>query len=373
MTLLALKIEVFLKAYKCEMPEIGLLQPADPILNAAGEDIRRRIFMSSDLHGRDLCLRPEFTIPVCLHHLEKGTSRKRYGYHGKVFRQRQNEQVEFLQAGIEDIGAKNRTAADARSLLEAVEMLRTLGKGRLSITIGDQAIFEAVLKSLGLPKSWRERLGRAFGDPVRMAADLERLSGKNGDPLAHLPQALARAIANADRDGVTDLVAKKIQSDGLATQSGRSAEEIAKRMLEKAELATARLPDEKREVLEAFLKLDLSIANANAKLWAFARRTRIPLGDGLEAFHKRCRAIEKLKLENVSVRYKAGFGRQLDYYTGFVFEIRSPGKAGAKPLAGGGRYDHLLTLLGSKTDIPAIGFAIFPDRFTVKIGKASAR
>ncbi len=80
--------------------------------------------------------------------------------------------------GIEDIGAKNAIAADAKCLREAVELLRHLGKNKLAITIGDQAIFEAVLKSLGLPKAWRERLGRAFGDSDRLKADLDRLSGK---------------------------------------------------------------------------------------------------------------------------------------------------------------------------------------------------
>jgi len=50
----------------------------------------------------------------------------------------------------------------------------------------------------------------------------------------------------------------------------------------------------------------------------------------------------------------------LDYYTGFVFEVY--GKQKNYPLVGGGRYDRLLTLLGSPQEIPAVGFAIWVDR-----------
>ena len=355
MTALATQIETFLRERKCTLPDIGLLQPADPILDAAGEDIRRRIFMTADLRGNALCLRPEFTIPVCLAHIESGRAKKRYGYVGKVFRQREDEPAEFLQAGIEDIGAKNAIAADVKSLREAVELLRELGKGKLTITIGDQAIFEAVLKSLGLPKAWRERLGRAFGDKARLKADLDRLSGGGSQVLDNLSPELAEAVAEMDRSAVAQYIGTELDKAGLSQQSGRSADEITARLMEKAQLAQTTLPPEKREILEGFLSLDLPLANANRQLWAFARRAHVPLGDALEAFHRRSAAIEKLGLENVSVRYKTAFGRRLDYYTGFVFEIRVAGKPTDKPLAGGGRYDRLLNLLGYKSESAGCG------------------
>ena len=60
------------------------------------------------------------------------------------------------------------------------------------------------------------------------------------------------------------------------------------------------------------------------------------------------------------IRYDAAFGRPLDYYTGLVFEISEPGAA--RPLAGGGRYDRLLTLLGADKPIPGVGFSVWLDR-----------
>ncbi len=374
MTTLTARIETFLKQNKCVLAEIGLLQPADPILNASGEDIRRRIFITADQHGKDLCLRPEFTIPVCLEHLKTGKAKTRYGYVGKVFRHRADEPTEFVQAGIEDIGARNPFKADARSLSDALGLLRLLGKSRLTVSIGDQAVFEAVLKSLGLPGAWRQRLVRAFGDKARLMADLDRLEGKGERANGELPPKLQKALDAADRDAVTHYIAGEMKKAGLSSQTGRSAEEIAARMMEKAELATTRLTHENREILEMFLGLDLPLAKANAQLWSFSRKTGIPLGEALEDFHRRTLAIQSLGLENVQIRYQAAFGRRLDYYTGFVFEVRGGGQM-VKPLAGGGRYDRLLTVLGSGETVPAIGFAVYVDRVlpTAKAGGLKAK
>jgi len=50
--------------------------------------------------------------------------------------------------------------------------------------------------------------------------------------------------------------------------------------------------------------------------------------------------------------------RGLAYYTGFVFEVFDRGKK-ERALAGGGRYDKLLSLMSDgKTDLPALGFGM---------------
>ena len=52
--------------------DLPVLHPVDPFLEAAGEDIRRRIFVTEGSSGERFCLRPDFTIPVCRHHLAAG-------------------------------------------------------------------------------------------------------------------------------------------------------------------------------------------------------------------------------------------------------------------------------------------------------------
>jgi ATP phosphoribosyltransferase regulatory subunit len=71
------------------------------------------------------------------------------------------------------------------------------------------------------------------------------------------------------------------------------------------------------------------------------------------------------------IDYASQFGRTMEYYSGFVFEMRAA--TAALPVAGGGRYDGLLTSLGAKQPTPAIGLAIFCDRLLAAIAAQGAR
>ena len=54
------------------------------------------------------------------------------------------------------------------------------------------------------------------------------------------------------------------------------------------------------------------------------------------------------------VTYNSGLVRDLNYYTGLIFECYIEGFS--EPVASGGRYDTLLKNFG--VDAPAVGFAI---------------
>src|SRR5712672_94272 len=71
----------------------AILQPAEPFLDLSGEDIRKRMFLTSDPHGRELCLRPDLTIPVSRDYLASPTAGKVAGfcYLGTIFRHRSTE------------------------------------------------------------------------------------------------------------------------------------------------------------------------------------------------------------------------------------------------------------------------------------------
>ena len=117
---------------------VPILQPADPYLDTAGEALRRRIFLTRGESGETLCLRPDFTIPVCLSHIAHGAALpRRYSYLGLVFRQIRAEGSEFRQAGIEDLGDPAYADADARALADALASLAAAGLSRpLDIEIG---------------------------------------------------------------------------------------------------------------------------------------------------------------------------------------------------------------------------------------------
>ena len=64
--------------------------------------------------------------------------------------------------------------------------------------------------------------------------------------------------------------------------------------------------------------------------------------------------MQNLKRLKEEINFISNFGRDIEYYTGIVFEVFS----GNKEIARGGRYDDLLKSLGAKKKIPAVGAAI---------------
>src|ERR1700733_15031221 len=93
--------------------ETSVLQPAEIFLDRAGEEIRHRTFVLADPSGRELCLRPDLTIPTCRMHLAQGgVFPARLCYNGLVFRHQPSEPerpTQFLQAGAELLGLDDRS------------------------------------------------------------------------------------------------------------------------------------------------------------------------------------------------------------------------------------------------------------------------
>lgn len=356
----AAALQTYMEAH-ATLITIPVIQPAEPFLDMAGEDLRRRIFLTESETGEQLCLRPEFTIPVCLSHIAEGShTPARYACLGEVFRQRRTGGSEFFQAGIEDLGDADTAKADARSLTEAVEMVRLAAPDApLEILLGDQTIFEAVLKALGLPRGWRMRLARTFGNEGLLKETLTDLSSERPKP--SLSPEMANLASKADAAALSAAIADEMQATGFPAHAGRSPEEIAARLIEKSELASVKLTKTQFAALTEFLAIREPLSAATEHLRRFSQAESIDLGAALTAFSERATEIASLGLDTSAVTYDAAFGRPLDYYTGLVFEIRSKEKdLGA--LAGGGRYDRLLTLLGAEKPIPGVGFSLWLDR-----------
>src|SRR3989344_1891922 len=75
--------------------------------------------------------------------------------------------------------------------------------------------------------------------------------------------------------------------------------------------------------------------------------------------------LEYLEEMNIQYNINKNLVRGLSYYTRTVFEIIENGRSeDGTPLtlAGGGRYDYLARQIGSKKDVPAVGFSIGVDR-----------
>lgn len=343
--------------------DVPVLQPADPFLELSGEDIRRRLFVTSDEEGAELCLRPEFTIPAALEYLRAGVVGRRIDqvYCGPVFRHRPGESGEFVQVSLESIGRIDREAADADILAESYHAVAEIAGGEaLAINIGDLGLFSALLEALAVDAATRRRLALALGEGrIETLVDPAKMGARKAEPrgLARYSGVLD-ALKGADPDEAKAFVKDLLSMAGITATGGRTAEDIAGRFLKRAHEESQALGTEQAAILRRFLAIAGDPDEVAAALRALADEASLDLGAAIDRFEERTGFMDARGLPLARMRASAGFARNMDYYSGFVFDIRHEGSE--RPLVGGGRYDRLFERLGR--EVPGIGAAIWVDR-----------
>ncbi|PSC04592.1 ATP phosphoribosyltransferase regulatory subunit [Alsobacter soli] len=343
--------------------EPPVLQPADVFLDLSGEDIRARMFVTMDAAGHEWALRPEYTIPVARAYLASPGAAEpaALSYGGPVFRLRAGESGEFWQAGIESYGRPDAEAADAEVLGIAVEAVSALGLRKPEIRLGDVGLFTALLDALALPPVRARQLRRAYAQGQLAAAltqDFSVASAVGGEHAG-----LLRAVQGQDPKAARAFVEDVLNIAGISTVGGRSAAEIAERFLARAEAdADGGVSAEAIAVLKRFAAIAGDPDAASAQIRKLAGEAGLDIAPVLDSFDARTGFIAARGVDVGAVAFSAAFGRNLDYYTGVVFEIRDGSKADAKPIVGGGRYDRLLQTLGASHPIPAVGCSVWLDR-----------
>jgi ATP phosphoribosyltransferase regulatory subunit len=235
----------------------AILQPAEPFLDLSGEDIRKRMFLTTAPGGAEFCLRPDLTIPVSRDYLASTEAGRPAGfcYLGPVFRHSADGAAEFMQAGIESFGRADRAAADAEMLALGLEATAGYGLASPDIKTGDVALFSSLIAGLELAPAWKRRLVKDFNRKTNLAADLNRLmlGGNNARPEY---QGVLAALAGSDPKGAHALVTDLLSIAGINAVGGRSVGEIADRFLEQSALGgSSKLPRDVRGLIERFLAI----------------------------------------------------------------------------------------------------------------------
>ena len=106
------------------------------------------------------------------------------------------------------------------------------------------------------------------------------------------------------------------------------------------------------KIIREYLKINCKMSNAATTLNAFFKKNKINLIVAKNYF-----PITKDKVSKLNVNFSSSFGRHLEYYTGMVFKITINSNS-RKIQVNGGRYDNLISDLGSSKKIPAVGGAI---------------
>jgi len=356
----------------------SIIQPADVFLDQIGEQVRSRTYVFTDLAGDELCLRPDLTVPVSRLYLErhpKADIPARYCYNGPAFRfqPQGGEQAhprEFRQAGIECFGESDKERADVEIVLLAVEAVRRAGLKDFRLRFGDIALFYALLDALSLPERWRLKLRHYFWRPRAFHALLARLARgerPNGDGPV---MALAGTLANETPERAEELVAAYLEGQGLSLSGNRSLSEITARLLDHAaDLKADPLRKEVATVIDYYLAVSGPPRDVAKRIAMIAHGAGIDLGRALYAYTRRFERLEQNGVNLDQAIFATEFGRNLEYYSGLVFQIEAAGVDDA--IAGGGRYDGLLSHLGVPREVPAIGSAIHTERLLAAVGRGS--
>ena len=314
------------------------------IVQRSGENFRKFIFSFTDQNGSELCLRPDLTIASCLRYLENNLkSKEKIFYSGQAYRKSNNKKNSIIrdQVGFEIIGSKDEKNDDKEIIDTALKSLSNLNYSKGILKIGNVEIFNLLISKLDIPKRWKLRLSRHFWREDYFNDLLKRLeTNSDVDP----------TIVEVDKKRYL----KMLRDNQEAMVAGRSVKEILKRFDNKIkDPRRANRGKNVSKTIKEFLRIQCPINKAADRLNVFFKKNNINLAVDQKYFPTSNNKIQKLNVE-----FSASFGRQLEYYTGMVFKIDIKSKSKSINVINGGRYDKLISDLGAKKQIPAVGAAL---------------
>jgi len=336
--------ENIIKVFKRDgfvLSEPDVLLDSDYIIQRSGENFRKLMFTFEDDAGKSMCLRPDLTVASCIKYL-KGNSKvnSKIFYSGQAYRRSNSPKDKVIndQLGIEILGSKNKTTDDLKILRTIANSIEKIKIKNTSIKVGDVSLFQKLIESLKIPERWKMRLKRHFWRPQYFEDLLNRLeTNSDVDPTA----------INLDKKKFSEMK-NHDQSKEIAN---RKISEILSRFDRK--IKDPRSFGENKKIVKIvreFLKINCSIDKLEKTFKSFVKKNKLS-----NSVFKDLSTIKNLSKINSKTIFSTNFGRNIEYYTGIVFEIYNSSK---KEIARGGRYDGLLKSLGSKKNISAVGAAI---------------
>ena len=175
------------------------------------------------------------------------------------------------------------------------------------------------------------------------------------------------ALAGSDRKAALALVTDLMSIAGTTNVGGRTVAEIADRFLEQSTLKGGALPRDALGIIKRFLAIAGDPDDSIARLRALAEDAKLDITVAIDQFESRVGFMAARGIDTGLTRFSTSFGRGLDYYTGFEFELHAKRDSlgnGVEPLVAGGRYDGLMTQIGAASPIPAVGFSVWIEALT---------
>ncbi len=346
-----------------------IVEDAELFVRKSGGELSGMLYSFDDPGGNRVSLRPEITPSVIRHYIEHAAelgATARLSYSGPVFRYQPSQEGElrqFTQVGTELIGPAG-SEADAEILSIACGGLGELGLNGWTVRIGDTGLLNRVLDEHELSDATKGFVFAHVDDlktDSTSVADLVALADEMGiireQDDGNMPPVATENGAEVTRQFVRDML-----SDSVSSPVGRrTTEQIVERLLRK--LQSADSPDKLAASLA--LMADLSkVSGAPGETLPTVEEILRAHGADPASIDDLRALIDVLPARGVpvsNVTLDLSFVPGIAYYTGTVFEIFCGGEEGPVNVGGGGRYDGLVKALGGD-DVPAMGFALRPDR-----------
>ena len=336
-----------------------ILVPADKVIDRLGETIVDRLFIFSQKDGIRLCLRPDLTIPTCLYYLDQGFvgEKKLYSYFGKVFQfydEEENEPTEFTQTGIESIGDQDSLNADVEVFVKIYNALKKEGINNFKTYFGDVSLFQEFINVLDIPELWKKSLLEKFWNEDEFKVLIDEIRKKNIKN-----DKFAERVYSLDIESALELVRGTINSSDGSFFAGRSLEEITDRLRKKGESYSLKpLTDSTKKLITEFLSIKDKPSLAISRLRKLCKSLDGSLLSKIDEAEKRFEIIDSNGVDFNNAIFGAEKGRDVEYYSGFLYDFAWSYNNESIYIGGGGRYDDLIKLLGSENRIPAVGAAL---------------
>ena len=333
--------EKIIKSFKSngfKLSEPAVLLDSEYIIQRSGENFKRSMLTFSDNDGKVMCLRPDLTVASCINYLKGKTESKIY-YSGQAYRRSNTNKGKLIneQLGIEIFGSKNKIQDDFKVIKTIVKAVEKIKSKKVYIKIGDISLFKKLINSLDMPERWKLRLIRHFWRPVYFEELLKRLE-KNAD--------IDQIDFDIDSNKFNEM--KKMNKDKVI--ASRTISEILTRFEKKIKDPRSFGEGKKIvKIIRSFLKINCSLSKLDESILLFIKKNNLK-----KNIFEDLNSIKNLKKLNQKIKFNTNFGREIEYYTGIVFEIY----INNKEVARGGRYDDLLKSLGAKNNLQAVGAAI---------------
>lgn len=354
---------------KAEPIDPSYVMASDIPLELSGEAVRARLCVFTDHRGNEKVMRPDLTLPVAGHEVERrlsgGADAKDYTYAARAFRlpASKADELEFTQVGFERFGRERSPQLDAEAFALVQDAVAACGVETMGSATGDLRLFPAVVDALGLSPLMTGLLKRAF----RQEGGVKKLI----DKAPEAPDAEIMAALNAS--DVSAAISDVMAARGIDLIGTRRLEEIVKGLEAKATAAAeGGVPKDAADVLLALQDINCPLEEAPAALQSLTSEYALNgIDTVLGGIAERIDLMKQASAAEVSKsRFRSGYGRRFTYYDGFVFDTYAQSLPDSQPVASGGRYDGLISgLSGGKVSATAIGCVVRPDR----VGRACGR